>query len=59
MCLFMKHNPMSINRGLCPIEKTNFTKSKVGEKHKISYGHSPKLLCKTQHLGCIMETNLR
>ena len=44
MCLFMKYNPMGINRGLCSLEKTNFTKSKVGEKHKISCGHSPRLL---------------
>ena len=43
----MKYNPMGINRGLCSLDKTNFTKSKVGEKHKKykkSCGHSPKLL---------------
>ena len=47
MCLFMKYNPMGINRGLCSLEKTNFTKSKVGEKYKKqkkSYGHSSELL---------------
>ena len=44
MCLFMKHNPMGINRGLCSLEKLIFTKSKVGEKHKKSCGHSPELL---------------
>ena len=58
----MKHNPMGINRGLCSIDKTNFTKSKVGEKHKKhkkSCGHSPKLPSRTQYLGCILEANLR
>ena len=41
----MKHNPMGINKDLGSLEKlTNSTKSKVGEKHKKSCGHSPKLL---------------
>ena len=34
--LLMKHNHMSINRGLCGHSPR--------EKHKKSYGHSPKLL---------------
>ena len=38
---------MGIKRGLCSLEKLNFIKSKVGEKHKKrkkSYGHSSELL---------------
>ena len=34
-CLLMKHNPMSINRGLCSPENS---------EHKKSCGHSPELL---------------
>ena len=39
MCLFMKHNSMGINRSLCSLEKQT-----PWEKHKKSYGYSPKLL---------------
>ena len=53
MCLFMKYNPIGINRGLCSLEKLTSQKkkkkkkSKVGEKHKKykkSCGHSLELL---------------
>ena len=43
----MKHNPMGTNRDLYSLEKLNFIKSKVGEKHKKhkkSCGHSLELL---------------
>ena len=47
MCLFMKHNSMGINRGLCSLEKLTSQQEKVGEKHKKhkkSCSHSPELL---------------
>ena len=44
-CLLMKHNPMSINRGLRSLE--------------IMWLFSKTAICRTQHLGCILETNLQ
>ena len=43
-CLLMKHNPMGINRGLRSLE--------------ILWSFSRIAICRTQHLGCIIGTNL-
>ena len=42
----MKHNPMSINRGLCSLEKLTLQNQKLErhKKHKKSCGHSLELL---------------
>ena len=46
-CLLMKYNPMGINRGLCSLET-----------QEILWSFSRIVICKTQHLCCILETNL-
>ena len=46
-CLLMKYNPMVINRGLCSLET-----------QEILWSFSRIVICKTQHLCCILETNL-
>ena len=46
-CLLLKYNPMGINRGLCSLET-----------QEILWSFSRIVICKTQHLCCILETNL-
>ena len=51
----MKHNPMGINKGLCSLEKI----VSLREIQEILWQFSRIAICRTQHLGCILETNLR
>ena len=59
MCLFMKHNPMGINRNLYFLEKLTPQKGSLRETQEILWTFSKIAICRTQHLGCILEINLQ
>ena len=50
----MKHNPMGINRYLCLLETVS-----LREIQEILWPFFRIVICRTQHLNCILETNLR
>ena len=58
MYLYMK--PNRINRDLCSLEKLTLqTKESLRETQEILWSFFRIVFCKTQHLDCILETNLR
>ena len=55
----MKHNPMVLNKGLCSLEKLLHKIKSWKETQEIMWSFSRIAIYRTQHLGCILGTNLR
>ena len=57
MCLLVKYIAIGINRGLCSLKKKHKI---VGYKEiqEILWSFSRITICRTQQLGCILETSL-